>query len=178
MRNPFNLFFGLAVCGLLAACAVPAPGSANAVTYTAVPRRDDDRITIYSEPNHVTFDIISPTGISGAVFSADGGWFPDDVRLRLFLTGLEELTVSYGDTTVQASVSSRPPHEIRQSVQIGESAVQSIGPDSPYWMDIEIVSAESNSIPLLNGHFDVRLPIHFANGEYTEFTANWIDFYR
>lgn len=178
MRHLVSVFVSLALLGALTACAAETPNAANPVTYTAVPRRDDDRIAIHSESNRVTFDITSPSGISGAVFTAQGGWFPDDVRLRLFLSGLEELTVSYGDIVVQAAVSSLPPYETRQSVQIGATPVQPIDPDSAYWMEIMIVSAESSSIPLHDGHFDVRLPADFADGAYTAFTADWIDFYR
>jgi hypothetical protein len=96
--------------------------------------------------------------------------------MRLYLKGLEQLTFQYPGATVMAFVSSHDG-SVSESVSVKGGAEQPIGPDSPYWMAVKIVAADT-AIPLKDGYFEVQAPQDFLAAASREFALRWVDFYR
>ena len=59
-------------------------------------KRETDQVEIQVQQNRVVVSITSPSGISQASITRTGDKWPESVRLRLHLTGLERLQVSNG----------------------------------------------------------------------------------
>ena len=193
MTSPRSLLLTLALVGILswlAACTQPGP---VLPTFEVVPHKPETAIAYRMEGDAVIFDIFSQSGIGGADVSLTSGTMPDQMLLRFHLKGLESLQFTYRETAVSPetevspeivislAVSSSGAHDARETVMQGDDSVQetSLTPDSPYWMDVSIIAAEgaTASIPL-DGYFEVTPPADFLQGDYHDFTLEWIDFYR
>ena len=103
----------------------------------------------------------------------------EKIVLRLHLTGLEGFRISYDQTTITASMSSRDSRAISESLASPEGGERPIDPESPSWLDITIVSDQATpEIPLTQGYFEITLPESLLTKVDTAFSIQWIDFYR
>lgn len=120
------------------------------------------------------FDITSPSGIGGANVQLSSGEWRRTMRLRFHLSGLEEMTLTYGETTTAVNISSTDS-QIRQSVN--DAPIDS---SSPHWMNVSLKNEDGSAgqIPLENGTIEVTLPPDFHTQDPDSFHINWIDFYR
>ncbi len=164
--------------GLLAACAQPlivGPANGGAAPEFAVAvDKPGDRMTVTADADRTIFDVWSPSGIGSAGVRLAAGDMPPSVVMRFHLRGLEQMTFSYGDTIVTLSVPSGGDAPVLQSVlQAGQE--QSIGPESPYWMEVVQMEPSDGSD---GGYFQVTAPQAFSTSPATNFTMGWIDFYR
>ena len=163
---------GLVIAGCTALLPDPIriePGAPDVLT-TA--QRDGDALVI---------DVTNPSGIGRLRATLGENIEPPQLVLRLHLNGLEELRFSYPGAEVLVSVSSSDGHVRAEAQPAGAAAPESIGPDSPYWMDVQSYDrsgAPSTAIPTGGGHFDVAVPADFLDGGHRTFTADWVDFYR
>jgi hypothetical protein len=158
---------------LLASCAAAV---SQPITYGVTPGKDDARVTYQASGGDVTVEVRSPSGIGNAHLSQTGGDTPTSLTMRLYLKGLEQLTFEYPGATVMASVSTHDG-SVNESVSVNGGAEQPIDPDSPYWMAIKIVAADT-AIPLKDGYFEAQAPKDFLATASREFTLRWVDFYR
>lgn len=145
------------------------------------PGTSDVMSTVHRDGEVVVIDVTSQSGIGRLRATLGENVAPPRLVLRLRLNGLEELRFSYPGAEVVVSVSSSDSRVRAQAQPAGESALGEIGPDSPYWMDVQVYDrngAPAGAIPTNGGYFDVAVPADFLDGEHRIFTAGWVDFYR
>jgi hypothetical protein len=165
---------------VLVACSLPPPPPArSSVAMSAVPQRDDTRVTIANIGATTTIDVYSESGIGSAEVSITSAALPEKIVMRLHLRGLEEFNFGYDSTRVTASLSSMGDGTVRESVTTTGDAndAQPIDASSPYWMDVQVVAADK-TIPLKDGYIEVTAPKHFIDGGYRAFKIDWVDFFR
>lgn len=142
---------------------------------------DEAEASVSADAGLTAIDIVSPKGIGSARIELPPDVSPRNVVIRLYLKGLEELRLSYGQVTITASVASGEDHRVRQSLarQDDPSGEQPLMSSDPFWLDIQIVSHDNTPrIPLETGYFEVRLPEDASRAGATSFWLRWIDFYR
>jgi hypothetical protein len=140
--------------------------------------RDNDKVEVKVEKDTTVFSAHSPFGISHTVIESTDGTWPDTVILRLHLKGLENLKVSNGKVTLEASVSSQNGHVRLWKDGKEDSLLDS---KSPYWTEVRFVGVDGKpetKIPLEDGCFEIPLPKAFFEDSPKTITVNWIDFYR
>ena len=145
------------------------------------PGNPDVMSTVHRDGDAVVIDVTSRSGIGRLRATLGENVTPPQLVLRLHLNGLEELHFTYPGAEVVVSVSSSDGRVRAQAQPTGDGAPEEIGPDSPYWMDVQIFDhggAPTASIPTDGGYFDVAVPADFLDGEHRSFTAGWVDFYR
>ncbi len=157
-----GLWLGLAGC-------IRVGGSA-AATFDVSTQKAEDVVTVEigADGQTAVFDITSPSGIGGAEVELLSGIWPEEIRLRFHLRGLEEMRFAYDEVQVTASVSSTGAGEVRQAVSLAGQPVQPITAVSPYWLPYQRQS----------GVFEFLLPADFYQAAPAAFSLNWIDFYR
>ena len=168
------LALGLLVWAGLAGCA---PGVNQPVLLTAVPGNDQVEITTSVQPEGTVITIRDPSGIGSAEFNTAGGAFPERVLFHLYLQGLEQVQLAYGETQVAASVAIRAGNPVSQSLSPGGESLE-LG--SPYWLAIEIIPQEGAqaAVPLKSGYFQVEPPPDFYQQQPERWSLSWVDFYR
>ena len=150
---------------LLSACA--SPSATTSSTFKAVPLKGDPRVVLSTTNEMLLADITSPTGIGSAQIEKTAGQWPPKIVLRLHLKGLEDFKFHYGNTTVEVSVSSQTDHAVREVVeQGGKTSALSTG--DPNWIAVTQAA----------GYFDLEAPAAFLQSGETQFTIEWIDYYR
>jgi hypothetical protein len=195
---------------LLLGCAAGGDGEQPATGWRVEVGDARDSVRVQVPPGAaadeaVVVAVTSPRGIGSARFApADGDW-PDSVRVRLDLLGLEGLTVRGGGLQLDLSVTSAG--QVRRSQRrIDEHGVASdvtIAPDDPLWMPLSIDAlpvkraaastdgATASGEPTDRGmpaprRFTVALPRAFlavvaaapAGSPAATLAIHWIDFYR
>ncbi|HET6821255.1 MAG TPA: hypothetical protein VFH34_01335 [Anaerolineales bacterium] len=163
---------------LLASCA---GGPANAGAQSAQPefivitKNPEDQVDIQTENGAAQIDIQSPTGIGAASFELVSGTMPENITLRLHLTGLEGFRLTSARDQISASVSGEANANTQMILSSG--AESPLSPGDPLWIKIEIASSDKN-IPLEPGYFEITVPHEFIRSAGTTFEIEWIDFYR
>jgi len=143
-------------------------------------KRDDDKVEVKVEEGKAYFSVQSPFGISQAVIERSGHNWPDVVTLRLHLKGLENLRITNGKDTLKVALSSNAD---KQPVRLWLNGKEDypLNVKSPFWMTVRMVGEDgkpAETIPLVNGHFEMRLPKALFEGNPKSIAINWIDFYR
>ena len=168
---------GLGVVGMLAGCRpVQRMLDVPAAPVTVTLAKPDDRTVVSLEENQTVVELFSTSGIGGADLAWAADQAPPALVLRLHTKGLEGLSVAAGDITVNASVSSSPPHTVSAATPEEE-----LTPASPTWIDIKLVAdqaAGEATIPLSNGYFEVVIPPALLAAGQGQLGVTWIDFYR
>ena len=172
VRIGAGLAAGALLLSLSGCAAGPAAGSAR---YRAVSQQPGDGITIEDGTHDVTIDITSESGI-GSMEIQRLGPPPKTLTVNFHLKGLEEMTLSWGDTRVTAHVASGSGN-VHEEMGQGGAPAAAIDSTSPYWMPIRI-EAEDATIPLKDGYFAVTTPPAFIQAAPQRFLLKWIDFYR
>jgi len=143
-----------------------------------------DRIDVRRAPGAVVLDVHSRRGMGRAtVRPLSGGW-PDTVRLRLYLRGLEGLEVSNGAVTLLGSIST-PDLEVRVSRRLARGAAATgerpLARGDALWMRMEVRGTAPGAPPRLQapGAFvQVELPPALFADRRTSLSVGWIDYYR
>lgn len=141
-------------------------------------KRADDMVDVEVKDASMVFSVHSPFGISQAVIERTDENWPDTVILRLHLKGLENLKVSNGKVTLEASVSSQDG-----TVRLWKDGKEDslLDSRSPYWTEVRIVGSDrkrETTIPLEDGYFEIQLPKPLLANNPKSITVSWIDFYR
>jgi hypothetical protein len=148
---------------------------------TVVPGKDDVSSEVIFRNTELYVDIYSESGIGSAEIIVPTKNRPENLTLRMHLSGLEQIQMTYDDRVVEASVASTFPHSVRQSVTEADGQQKDIDPSSPFLLEVTIISEEPESlakIPLKSGYFEVAVPEDFLSGQYDSLKVSWIDFYR
>jgi hypothetical protein len=167
-----GVLLGLAACSPTTSQGIadPTPGA----QYTVDVSGAGNRVETLSDAGQVVFSVFSPGGIGSARVAVQGEW-PPKILLRLHLDGLENLRLEYAATTIQLSLPvAQPDMALRTVVVAGENETLVEEESSPYWMP---VSLQNNEQPD-DLYYEVSLPPDFWDSHATDFSFNWIDFYR
>ena len=164
----------VAFCSLVACQAIPARPPSYRISVSG----SGDQVTPQSNGPETVFEVRSETGIGSAQVEQTSGEPPTKVVIRLFLNGLEEFDFGYDDTRIVVSVSSHGDNAVSQSLLRDGSGETAIGPDSPYWMPVQVVTGPESGSRKLTGAFEVQAPQDYIQGKRRAFSMRWIDFYR
>jgi len=144
----------------------------------ATVKKPGDRITEVVNDGSTTFSVRSSSGIGSATMHQDP--WPDHVCLRLYLRGLERLTICSGSMTLKASVLSHSGNRrLLRVVDDGQEKVVEEG--SRYRTEIKAFDANGKSVqglPTEGGYFEIELPAALIETKPRSITVDWIDFYR
>lgn len=166
---------GLAIC-------LMAAGAGAASDFAIACRRDDDRIPVIAEADRTVFEIVSARGIGAASIRRCRPQWPATLVLRPRLRGLEQLQITAGGVTLEVSVSSSPPHAVRQTVSQPDSQRdKTIDRASRFWAKVRILNAAgrpAGGLPDEGGCFELELPAALLDGNPAAIDVRWIDFYR
>lgn len=134
-----------------------------------------NRVVMIMDKQTAVFNIHSQTGIGNAQVQRDDGHWPQPMVLHFHLSGLEEMTLTYGETAVTLNISSQGDNEIRQSVH--DAAITA---EDARWLAVAVTNTDGTPgvIPLQEGLIAVTLPPEFHAVAPASFTIQWIDFYR
>jgi hypothetical protein len=137
-------------------------------------------VEVAADKDTAIFSIHSPFGISLATIQRTHENWPESVKLRLHLKGLESFKATNSRGTLEASVSS---HEDKPQIRLWKNGAENAPLDSGSldWMEIRIVGGDgkpSTAIPLKDGYFEMILPRAFFEGNPNSIQVKWIDFYR
>ena len=140
--------------------------------------REDAQISFVTEGNTGTVDVHSESGIGRSQVNLVSGQWPERLILRFHLSGLEGMQFQYGDTTVSVSVN-RSSHVIH-NVTTSDKSQRPINEESTFWMPVRIVTPNgiASTIPLADGVIEVEAPRDFLDDDFSNFTLEWVDFYR
>ena len=171
------LFSCTAVC--LTACTGPTiPNESSEPEYQVTNNQPSSEVTVSNEANTAIVEVFSDNGIGSASVMLVNGEWPESIVMRFHLQGLESLQFSYGDTMIDLSVNTQ--HMILQSVTSAGGTNEAIEEDSEFWLPVTFVDSEGTEKdePTAGGIIVVSAPADFYFENLTEFTINWIDFYR
>ena len=142
-------------------------------------QKAQDSISVTRQADSVIYSVHSVSGIGGATLRSPNRW-PSKVVLRLYLRGLESLTVSNGQVELCASVASHSWNPTRLSIRRDEDE-EPVEQDDVVWTKIGIFDSDGNAIvglPEEGGYFELVLPAVLLEGQPKSLTVQWIDFYR
>lgn len=165
---------------LLAAvgCAHPSKQSPSAIS--VVTTTEPDGVTVSQTGSNVLIEVRSPRGIGKAWFDVAPKPLVAEVRVRLYLRGLEQFAFSQGGSELRISVASHGDFGVRQSVLRpgqGETPVQAA---DPLWTQLQMVPGPDAFavIPLEAGYFELTLPAVVPFRDGAGFQIGWVDFVR
>lgn len=137
-------------------------------------RSEGDRVEIVVNGNRHRVIIHSPRGISEVTLERLTETWPDTLVVELRLKGLESLTVSGGDWTVQATVPTGPDRgDIRQWVPPDEPVM--LTANDPLWLDLRTLPPRTNKTV---AGFEWTIPWGLQQANPRHIRVNFIDFYR
>jgi predicted amidohydrolase len=147
-------------------------------------RKPRDQVETVAREGGEIVTVTSASGIGGAVLERTGTAWPEPLRVRLRLRGLESLKVSRGPETILArgSHAGKSPTWVvvfqdSQKVEGGRL----LDKQSRFWMDIQAIDDQgqpSKAIPLQRGHFEFTLPRPLLDASSRTISIEWIDFHR
>jgi len=143
-------------------------------------KRSDDKVEVKNDKDRVVVDVQSPFGISQAVIERKTDKWPDNILVRLHLTGLEHFTVETEKTKLDGSVGVKGG---KTTIRLWKDGKEDTPLDakSPLWLDIHVLASDGNpaqALPVPGGTFELPLPKALFENNPKTLTVKWIDFYR
>jgi hypothetical protein len=160
---------------LTAACQTRAAEPSN---YSISVDGAGNRVIPHEAEPGTLFEVRSTGGIGSAGIEQTAGATPPRVVIRLYLKGLEEFSLEYGQTVVTVSVASHGEQRVSESMRTAGSAAIPIGPESPYSMPVRVVTDADSEGQSSIAYFEVDAPLDYIQGQNRAFDIRWIDFYR
>ncbi len=170
----------------------PPPPPANAQAKVAVRAtahgislatwRPDTAVVITRAQQTVLVTITCPFGIDQGVLRRSAETWPEKVRIRLRLSGLESFKAANGTTEIRWSVSNSKDRRTSVSLRTGPgissgARTRILAPDSPYWTTV-LVGAGTQQNPSSASYMEVSLPPKLFANNPREIRLHWVDFYR
>ena len=137
--------------------------------------------TFHSQTDQVYIDIHSVCGVGNADVNITAPDLPLSLVFRLYLGGLEDFRMAFGDTVIVSSIPSTGEHNAYQSRYSTDGTfIRKFSSNDLDWMNIRIVSPEGmlDKIPLERGFIEIEVPSSFLLGGYRQMSISWIDFYK
>jgi hypothetical protein len=154
----------------LAAAGKAATDKSEKQSFRATPRRADSRIRFESEGDTTIIDVVSKFGIDQATIQRLDAQWPKTMLVRLHLRGLESFKAGRDDITIAWSASAEGAAPRVALHQGGKET--DLSKDSPYYTKARVVGDGKARC------FEVPLPAKLFEGNPSEITLHWIDFYR
>lgn len=123
---------------------------------------------------------IKGDGIGRATLTCALPQWPQEITLRIYLRGLESLTIANERVEWKASVVSHSGHPTLLHVWQGGKEGPELAKDSPYWSEIRRLGADGKpaaGLPPAGGWFELRIPQALLTNT-RQLKLAWIDFYR
>jgi len=123
---------------------------------------------------------ISGADRGGAIITRNGDRWPEPLVLRVYLTGLEQLTIRAGEVTLSASVLSHGTHQRLLHVWKTGKEGPPVTKESPYWMEISIFDAQGKPIqklPEKGGWFEMTIPAAMLTDLNPSVRVGWLAFF-
>lgn len=139
--------------------------------------KDTDEVKISADKERTYFDVTSKTGIGGAKIQRTGKEWPQQLRLRLDLAGLENFHISNGKLGLSAAILS---HGEDRTASLRGSDGKAVAPGGRLWTEVRMIGRDgkpTKTIPL-DGRFEMDLPKGLFEGNPESIELSWIDFYR
>lgn len=163
---------------------VAARGGETASGLKITLRKPQDQVKTVAREGGEIVTVTSASGIGGAVLERTGTAWPEPLRVRLRLRGLESLKVSSGPATILAwgsRAGKSPTWDVAfQDGRIVENR-QLLDRQSRFWMDIQAIDDQGQPakvIPLQGGLFEFALPGPLLDASAKTVEIEWIDFHR
>lgn len=180
---------GFPLLALFVVCLMRPIAAQDVSHFDIVTRRGSDRVEVRTEEYGVLLWVQSPSGISDMVVTRKREQWPDVVKLRLQLKGLEKLQVISGDLSLGARVNSS---QVSAGHKAGSGKVdchcwkdvgkkeQRLAVDSRYWLPIKRVEGLDSKMKdsAKTRDFEITLPKTLLEENPKAITVKWIDFYR
>jgi hypothetical protein len=119
-------------------------------------------------------------GIGHTTLACQAAAKPQDIILRVYLRGLESLTIANAKVQWKASVLSHSGHPTLLHVCQDGKDGPALTKDSPYWVEIRRCGPDGKPVtglPPEGGWFEVPIPKALLTNT-RELKLEWIDFYR
>jgi len=173
-----KLISGLVLVATLVCMCSAAAGDDKSPQFKIKTKRDTDKVEVEIVKDGTVISVHSPLGIGEAVIERTSDKWPNAVKLRLHLKGLEKFQASAGKATLNAAVSSSD-----DKVRLWKDGKEDspLDSNSPLWMEIRILDSDgkpAKEIPLKDGYFEMQFPKSFFEGNPKSIRLAWIDFYR
>ena len=145
-------------------------------------RKPEDRVKCSAKGDRLILSVTSPSGIGGAKIQPGPNGWPKKKRLvvRLYLRGLESLSISNGKVRLAVEVQSHG--ERRQLLHLWEGKKEtSLDAKSPYWTKARVFNADdkpTKGSPEKGGYLEMPIPRVLLKDNPESLEIRWIDFYR
>lgn len=149
----------------------------NKPIYKITTHDDFDKLGYQWSEDTVYFFLSSDKGVGHAEVTRTGGAVPNHIVFNIYFKGLENFSITYGQTQGQVSITSVTAPALVESGPVNGKLLPVTSDSSPFWMPVRIV-ASMPSIPMTNGYFEVTAPPDMISTNPESFTINWVDFYR
>lgn len=156
-----------ALYGLLPLVVAVSACTGNTPPHFDAAADKDNQLSFSHHESTTIIEVRSPGGIGQADVSLASGDFPQEIVLRLYLSGLEGFRLTYGGTTVSASASGTSAAVSQSLLEPGGGQV-TLTPASPLWMDIRPGDE----------FIEITLPGALTREKPESFSFQWVDFYR
>ena len=144
----------------------------------ATVKKSEDQVIAVVRDGGTAFCVRSPRGIGSATIQREA--WPDQVRLRLHLRGLEELTIRSDSMALKASVLSHSGHR-RMLRVVNDGQEKDVEEGGPYWTEIKTFDSNGKQVqgwPGEGGYFEMLVPQRLLEAQPKSLDVDWIDFYR
>lgn len=142
------------------------------------PEQGEDCGVIWQKNPRYSLVAIKPeSGIGGIRIERLLGFWPDEIVVRLGVTGLESLKIADTEKTFHWEVASYPPYTKTLSVIDTNGRVERISSlDQAH--GALMIKSEKPEIPIDSGYFEFTIPAEILKRNPESFSVRWIDFYR
>lgn len=123
--------------------------------------------------NQTIVQVFSEDGWGNADINLSSEIYPSQITLRFHLSGLEQLTMEYGDSTHLLSLSSSGDFDVRQTMTNAAGSSE-IAESSSDWAPAGSVESNGTSVE----YIDITMPASFVEQQIRNFSIQWVDFYR
>ncbi len=136
--------------------------------------RSDTKLVLTRSKNTVLIDITSPFGIDRGIIHRVGEKWPEKIRIRLHLWGLESFRAGNGKVDLKWSVSNKADRHTRMSLRKGAGRT-TLTEDSTYWTNVRFEDGKNGKVPPV---FEVLLPTKLFDRNPGKLKIQWVDFFR
>jgi hypothetical protein len=146
-----------------------------------VQERPADRVDVRASHGEETVDVFSKTGIGGLKLMPREGAWPECVRVRLHLSGLESLRLKNQEVTIEGP--STIGSEVHTDLRLTRRGIEAgpIESKGPFALEVRAFDREgqpANRVPITAGRFEFVIPKAMTNSRASELIIQWVDFHR
>ncbi|MGE0053093.1 MAG: hypothetical protein AB7S74_02690 [Hyphomicrobium sp.] len=139
-------------------------------------RRSDTSITLSQVGSAVLVDIKCPSGIDRGTLTRTEAHWPEEIRVRLHLSGLESFSVGNGLMEMNWFVSNSAEHRTTQSVKTKDGTT-TLKSGDPQWSQVMVKQSSEKGSAAVD-YLDIVLPKALVATNPESLSLAWVDFYR